>query len=101
MQISQNDMEHLKDLLQQGKITADEANIRKVEAERVLLCVETIPSSVRKALNSAVKAGRLGHKKRDGSKPEVFYKVGFEHLANAERNDHERYILKAISGVCI
>jgi hypothetical protein len=101
MQINQNDMEHLKDMMQQGKMPADEANIRKVEMQRVLLCVGTIPASVRKALNSGVKSGRLEHKKRDGKKPEVYYKKGFEHLANAERNQYERDCIKAISGVCI
>lgn len=101
MQINQNDMEHIKDMMQQGKMTADEANICKVETQRVLLCVGTIPASVRKDLNAGVKTGRLEHKKRDGRKPEVFYKKGFEHIANAERNQYERDCVKAIAGVCI
>lgn len=61
MQIHQNDMEHILDLLQQGKIDADEANIRKIEMQRVLLVQSRIPASVRKALNAGVKAGRLVH----------------------------------------
>ena len=99
--IKQNDMEYLKDVVQQGKITADEANIRKVEMQRVLMCVGTIPASVRKALNAGVKTGRLEHKKKDGHKPEVYYKVGFEHIANAERNDYAKSVVKAIAGTCI
>ena len=101
MQIKQNDMEHVKDMMQQGKMTADEANIRKVEMQRVLLCVGTIPASVRKALNAGVKEGRLAHKKSDAHKPEVFYKTGFEHLADAERNEYSISVIKAIAGVCI
>ena len=101
MQIKQNDMERLKDMMQQGKITADEATICKVEMQRVLLCVGAVPVSVRKALNSGVKSGRLEHKKRNGRKLEVFYKTGFEHLANAERNEYERNCMKAIAGVYI
>ena len=101
MQINQNDMEHIKDMMQQGKMTADEANIFKVETQRVFLCVGTIPASVRKALNAGVKSGRLEHKKMDGRKPEVFYKKGFEHIANSERNQYERDCVKAIAGVCI
>jgi len=101
MHINQNDLEHLKDMMQQGKLTADEANIRKVEMQRVLLVIGAVPASVRKALNAGVKAGRLEHKKRDGRKPEVFYKKGFEYIANAERNQYERDCVKAISVVCI
>ena len=100
MQISQNDMEYLKDQIQQEKITADEANIRKVEMQRVLV-VFHLPSSVRKALNKGVKEGRLKHLKKDGKKPEVFCKKGFDHLATAERNEYERNCIKAITETCI
>jgi len=101
VQIKQNDMEYLKDNIQQEKMTADEANIRKVEMQRVLLVLGSIPASVRKALNTGVKASRLAHKKKDSHKPEVFYKTGFEHLAEAERNEYARSVIKAIAGVCI
>jgi hypothetical protein len=100
MQINQNDLEHLKDMIQQEKITADEANIRKVEMQRVLV-VFHLPTSVRKDLSQGVKAGRLEHIKKEGLKPEVFYKKGFDHLATAERNEYERNCIKAIKETCI
>ena len=89
MQIKQNDLEHLKDMMQQEKMTAEEANIHKVEMQRVLV-VFHLPASVRKALSQGVKAGRLEHIKKEWLKPEVFYKKGFEHLAVYERNKYER-----------
>jgi hypothetical protein len=69
--------------------------------QRVLLVVGSLPAIVRKVLNSAVKAGRLEHKKREGMNPEVFYKIGFEYLANAERNRYEQNCRKTIEGVCM
>ena len=99
--IKQNDIESLSDQVNLGKMTAEEANIRKVEMQRVLLVIGKLPSNVRKALNQAVKSGRLGHKKRDNNKPEVFYKLDFEYLANHERNEYEKNILKTISGILI
>ena len=100
MQISQNDKEHLKDMVQQKKITVDEANIRMVEMKRVLV-VFHLPASVRKALSQGLKEGRLEHIKKEGLKPEVYYKKGFEHLAKYERSKHERNIKNSISSVCI
>lgn len=101
MKLNQNDYEYLKDQIQQGKITAAEANVLKVEMQRVLIVCGSLPASVRKILNEAVKSGRLEHKKRDGYKPEVYYKSGFAYLANGERNHHAEMIAKSISGVCI
>lgn len=96
--ISQNDMEYLQDMVERGEMSADEANVEKVLTQRVLV-VKSLPKSVRAALNAAVKDGRLGHKKKAGRKPEVYYHPSFEYLANSERNRAEREILVALVGV--
>lgn len=59
----------------------------------------SIPSEIRKALNVAVKAGELCHKKKDGCKPEVYYHPNFEHLANQERNLAEMKMIEALAKV--
>jgi len=99
MQLNQNDLEYLKDMLQRGKMTADQANVEKVRMARVQVVNSRIPVEVRKALNAAVNNGQLSHKKREGRKPEVYYHPNFEHLANAERNRVERETLEALARV--
>lgn len=99
MQISQNDQERLVDMVQKGEMTADQANVESVRLQRVYLVKTKIPTNVRKALNSAVKAGQLGHLKKDGHKPEVYYHPTFDYLVAHERNEHERQVARALAGV--
>lgn len=98
--LNQNDLEHLKDMIDLGKITAVQANVEMVRMARVKVVCNSIPSQIRKALNEAVKAGELCHKKKDGRKPEVYYHPNFEHLANDERNKAERKTIEALLSVC-
>jgi hypothetical protein len=97
--LSQNDLEWLIDMVRRGEMTAEQANVEKVRMARVLV-VSKLPADVRRALNAAVKSGKLCHKKRDdGRKPEVYYHPNFEHLANEERNRIERETLEALAKV--
>ena len=85
----QNDMERLKDQLARGLITAAEANVQKVRNERFLL-VTHLPRDVRSALNAAVRAGTLGHIKKEHLKPEAYFHPTFKYLAVAARNEYYR-----------
>ena len=96
---SQNDMEHLKDMMQRGMMTSAQANVVMVRMSRVRVVINSMPRDVRNALRDAVKSGELCHKKKDGRKPEVFYHPDFEHLANEERDNVEREALIALTGV--
>lgn len=98
-ELNQNNLEQLKDMLDRGEITALQANVEMVRMARVKVVVNSIPSQIRKALNEAVKAGELCHKKKDGRKPEVYYHPNFEYLANEERNRAEREMLEALVGI--
>jgi hypothetical protein len=69
----QNAREYALDQLQQGKITAGQANVLMVQIEGVRAVRNRLPREVRKALNDAVKSGELGHMKKDGFRPEVFF----------------------------
>jgi hypothetical protein len=100
MEAKQNNMEYLKEMVRTGKMTASEANVCKVEMQRVLIVRGRIDSEIRKCLNAAVKEGRLQHKKKDGAKPEVYYKSGFEYLANQERSEIARLACQAILATC-
>lgn len=89
----QNDIEHLKDLMQRGELTADQANVQMVRDQRFRMVVNSLPAGVRKALNAAVKSGELGHMKKDGHKPECYFHPAFRYLAVAERNRREREVI--------
>lgn len=97
--LSQNDIEHLQDLLTLGKITSDQANVEKVRMARFQLVTTRLPSQVRKALDNAVRDGILGHLKRDGRKPEAYYHPDFEHFATQARREHEKNVLTALLSV--
>lgn len=98
MNLSQNQLEHLQDMMQRGILTADQANVEKVKMTRVQLVLGRLPQQVRAALNAAVKRNELGHMKKDGRKPEAYFHPTFDYLARQERNEHERCVIKALAG---
>lgn len=100
MNLKQNDLEHIIDMMQQGKLSVDEANVEKVRMMRVQLVTTKIPASVRRALNEAVKSGYLGHMPKKQNKPEAYYHPTFEYLAKQERRNHELSVLNALKAVC-
>ena len=95
----QNNIEHIRDMIDQGKMTVNEGNVQMVLDQRVRLIINSVPRDIRKALNAAVKSGVLGHKKKDGHKPECYYHPNFEYLANAARNKHEWQARGAVKSV--
>lgn len=99
MKLAQNDAERLSDKVQRGIITADEANVEKVRIARVQVVTGSLPKQVRNALNGAVKRGYLGHWKREGRKPEVYFHPTFDYLARVARDKHERQVVSAMAGV--
>ncbi|HET8792085.1 MAG TPA: hypothetical protein VFM75_12830 [Modicisalibacter sp.] len=86
---SQNNLERLKDLMQRGELTTDQANVEMVRMDRVRIVKGRMPAQVRKVLNAAVKRGELAHMKKDGHKPECYYHPTFDYLARGERARHE------------
>ena len=96
----QNDMERLKDQMERGLITAAEANVQKVRNERFLL-VTHLPRDVRSALNAAVRAGTLGHIKKEHLKPEVYFHPTFEYLAVAARNEYYRRAIRNLRSMFV
>ena len=73
MTSSQNIIDHVRDQMQKGLITADQGNVLKVQMQGVCVIHGKLHASVRKALNEAVRNGELGHIKRDGLRPEVYH----------------------------
>ena len=96
---NQNDIERVKDHLQQGKITVAQANVQMVLNERVKV-VTHLPKGVRSALNEAVKSGELGHMKKKNGKPEVYFHPNFKYMAVEARNAAIRRKTMALLSVC-
>lgn len=99
MQDQQNNRERLLDQLDRKVITVDDANVQLVLQERFRV-VHKLPAAVRKALNAAVKSGKLGHLKKDGVKPEVYFHPNFKYLAVEERNKHVAALTRALTAIC-
>ena len=97
----QNDIETIKDRLHLGEITADQANVEMVRSDRFRMVINSLPASVRKALNAAVKTGELGHMKKECHKPECYYHPTFKYLAIEARNRREREIVGASRSVMV
>ena len=97
--ISQNDIEYLQDMVQRGEMTVAEANVELVLTERVRIVRGKLPKDIRDALNSAVKAGILGHMLRDKYFPECYYHPKFDYLARAERNKIAEETISAIKKI--
>lgn len=76
----QNNIQSTKDLLDRGLLTAAQANVKMVRDERFRL-ITRLTLDVRRALNSAVKTGELGHLKKNGLMPEVYFHPTFKYLA--------------------
>jgi len=93
MMIKQNDLEMIKDKVDLGQLTTEQANVELVQIARVRLITGKIPLQVRNALNLAVKKGELGHLKKEGHKPEAYFHPKFDYLARSQRAKHEREVL--------
>lgn len=95
----QNDMEHILDLLDRNEITLYRANIMMIQVEGFRLIKSSIPRSTRKSLNAAVKNCEIGHLKKEGNKPEAYFKLNCRSSAIEARNNHERSVSNAMNAI--
>ncbi len=68
-----------------------------IQATRVIR--GRVPAQVRAELRAAVKAGVLGHLKKDGLKPEIFFHPDHKHGAIARQAREAEYAARCIAGV--
>jgi hypothetical protein len=92
----QDALTFVKEKMRAGEMTVDQANVEMVRALRVKLVTSKMPASVRRSLNDAVKAGQLGHLKKDGLLPEAYFHPTFDYMAKGERADHARESINAL-----
>ncbi len=94
-----NAKEYVKDQMQRGLMTADEANVRVVQMCVFRVVTNKLPAQVRKALNSAVKTGELGRIKKDGLKPEIYHHKNGRANAIAEQNRIEKERIDSLKNI--
>lgn len=99
MTSKQNIIEHVTDQMQQGKLTAAQANVLMVQMEGVHIVTGKVPADVRKALNEAVRAGALGHIKKEGMKPEAYHHKNARARALEAREREYRSSLSTLSKI--
>lgn len=90
----------VREQLRLGELTAAQANVAMVRAERVRIVTSRVPAQVRASLQAAVKNGSLGHLAKDGYKPEAYFHPEFEYLARGERAEAERRTIDAMKIAC-
>jgi len=80
-------------------MSADDANVEVVRMRGFVL-VTKLPASVRKAYNNAVKAGKLGHIKKEHLKPEAFFHPNSKANAISARNEQAFRSCERLASVC-
>lgn len=74
-------------------------NVQQILLQASRVIRGRIPAQVRAELRAAVKAGVLGHLKRDGLKPEIFYHPDHKHGAVRRQADEAAYAVGCIAKV--
>jgi hypothetical protein len=74
-------------------------NVEQILAHAYRVVRGRIPAQVRKELAAAVKAGVLGHLKKDGLKPEVFFHPDHKHGAKELQAREAAYSVGCIAKV--
>lgn len=86
MESLSNAMDYASEMVRKGQCTSAEANVEVVRMIGVREITNSIPRDIRTALNAAVKAGRLGHIKKDGLMPECYFHPNSRNVAMELRN---------------
>lgn len=73
-------------------------NVANILAKATHVVRGSIPAQVRRELRAAVGAGVLGHLKKDGLKPEIFYHPDHKHGAVERQKREAAYSIQCIKG---
>ncbi len=95
----QSAMESAKGMMDNG-MSIDDANIEIVRLMGVRIVTGGLDRRTRSALMTGVKEGRIGHLKKDGLKPEVFFHPNSLWNAKEERSKIANAGIRAIQECC-
>lgn len=74
-------------------------NVQNILLQGSRVVYARIPAQVRKELMTAVKAGALGHLKKDGLKPEIFFHPDHKHGAVERQKNEAAYAISCVAKV--
>lgn len=74
-------------------------NVANILAQATRVIHGRVPAQVREQLRAAVKAGVLGHLKKDGLKPEIFFHPAHKNGAIERQKREAEYSVNCIRGV--
>jgi len=74
-------------------------NVANILAQGSRIIRGRVPAEVRKQLRDAVKAGVLGHLKKDGLRPEIFFHPSHKNGAVERQKREAAYSMQCIAGV--
>lgn len=74
-------------------------NVEQILCQASRVIRGRVPQQVRQELNRAVKAGVLGHLKKSGLKPEIFYHPDHKNGAIERQKREAAYAIECISSV--
>jgi hypothetical protein len=74
-------------------------NVSNILTSGMRVVVGRVPASVRAELRTAVKDGVLGHLKKDGLKPEIFFHPSHKNGAIERQKREAAYSVSCIAGV--
>ena len=96
-----NALSYVKDQMQQGKITAEEANVEIVRMMGIRVVTGSLPAQVRKALNAGVKSGKICRLPKKGIASEIYYHPNSRTRALEEQSRQIAEGIAAIKSICI
>lgn len=74
-------------------------NVEQIRVQAMRVIRGKVPAQVRKDLMGAVRNGELGHLKKDGLKPEIFFHPDHLHGAKDRQKREAAYSIELIKGV--
>lgn len=101
MTISRNEAVKIAKAARENGMGLAESNVYIVQLIGVQLIEGPIPKDVRKALNDAVKDGRLGHIKRNGLKKEAYFHKNSRWVAMEKIEKDYKRRLETLRGVYV
>jgi hypothetical protein len=101
MMCQQAALDAVKNMIDTGVELPHGSNPEMIRCMGFMLVEASIPASVRKQLNQAVKAGYLGRLKKDGLLPEAFFHPNSKANALEARRRKAGFAIKAITAVCV
>jgi len=76
-------------------------NVERVRAQSIMVVRGSIPREVRRELSAGVKAGVLGHLRKDGLKPEIYFHPDHQSGALERQKRDAARAIQCVAAACV